>query len=43
MNMSKKNKKDKDILRLCMKYQVCKLCPRNKLCEKELRMEKHKK
>jgi hypothetical protein len=43
MIMSKKRKKEKDILKLCMKYQVCKLCPRNKKCEKELRMEDYKK
>ncbi len=39
MIMSKKNIKEKDILKLCMKYQVCKLCPRNKKCEKELKNE----
>ncbi len=39
MIMNKKNKKDKDILKFCMKYPICKLCPRNKKCENELKNE----
>lgn len=29
-------KNEKGILLLCMKYNVCTKCPRNKLCEEEI-------
>ena len=35
--------KEKNILALCMRYsESCKLCPRNKKCEKELSRERLK-
>ena len=37
-----KKKKDKDILKFCMRYNVCSLCPRNIKCLKELLKEERK-
>ena len=42
-SIMKKKKKEKDILRFCMRYNVCSLCPRNIKCLKELGEESKRK
>ena len=38
-----KKKKDKNIIKFCMRYNVCSLCPRNIKCLKELKEDLERK
>lgn len=40
--MTKNKNKEKSISKLCMKYPVCKLCPRDKICQREIEKDENK-